>query len=376
MRIGIDTTSIPPQPVGAGRYIIELVRALFAANQEDEFVLFAQPHGKELINLPPSTQVTWHITPSMKPMRRLLWEQTFLPWIARKKKLDLLHSPHYTRPIYLPCRSVVTFHDLSLILYPQLHTRARRLFFPLMMRYSAKQCQAIIAVSENTRQEAIHHLGISAEKIITTPHGISKEFHPIENKKILDECRARYSLPEKFLLYVGTIEPRKNLPVLLQAYHQALRQGLDAHLVIVGSLGWMYEEVFKKIEVMNLHEFVHITGYIPQEDLAKVYNLAHVFIYPSLYEGFGLPPLEAMACGTPVIASDELPNKAYLAEAGILVPPGEPQSLSEAILKLAGDEKLRHSLSQKGTIMVANFSWNRTAQITLEVYRKVGAMKK
>lgn len=372
MRIGIDATSIPVQPVGAGRYIIELVRALFACDTADEIVLFAQPHGRTLINLPPSRQVFWHITPTMRPARRLIWEQTSLPWLAWRKKLDVLHSPHYTRPLFLPCPSVVTFHDLSLIHLGHLHTRTRRLFFPAMMRFSARWSQAIIAVSEHTRQEAIHYFGLSPEKIFTAPHGIGEEFHPIEDKALLAECRARYALPEKFLLYVGTIEPRKNLLVLLQAYQQALRQGLDADLVIVGERGWMYAEVFHKVETLKLDKYVHFTGYIPQEDMAKVYNLARIFIYPSVYEGFGFPPLEAMACGTAVIASDTLPMKGLIAEAGILVPPNDVQAITEAILKLDKDEKLRRTLVQKGTIMTRQLTWKRTAQITMEIYHKIG----
>ncbi len=218
MRIGFDATALPDRPVGAGRYIIRLVRALSALEIRARAggLCPGQPAG--LIDTPALENVHWVETPAISPARRLVWEQTTLPRLARRHGLDLLHSPHYTRPLELGCASVVTFHDMTFFLYPELHTRAKRLFFPWMMRFSARQAQAIIADSESTRRDAMRILHIPAEKIFTVPLGIGEEFRRITDPALLEDCRRRYNLPREFMLYVGLVEPRKNLPLLLEAY--------------------------------------------------------------------------------------------------------------------------------------------------------------
>lgn len=371
MRIGLDATALPSQPVGAGNYIIQLIRALVHQFGEDEFVIFAQGSGPALINLPEHENVDWVIFPDRKPGIRLVWEQLILPSHVQESGVDLLHSLHYTRPLRLSCSSVVTFHDMTFFLYPQLHTRIRRLYFPSMIRASAKRAQALVAVSESTRQDAMRILGIPPEKITTTQLGLNPAFRPIqegEGRRIVAE---KYHLPGKFILYVGLVEPRKNLPVLINAYQRLAANGIEYHLVIVGRYGWMYEDVIRQVKELNLIDRVHFIGYIPQEDLPLVYNLSSLFVYPTLYEGFGLPVLEAMACGKPVITSNVASLPEIVEEAGLLIPPGDVQALTRTIGAVFEDQALRDDLSRKGPVQAARFTWQRTAQLTYQVYRQV-----
>jgi glycosyltransferase involved in cell wall biosynthesis len=377
MRIGIDATALPSRPVGAGNYIIELIRYIERLDGADEFVVFAQPHGRGLIGVPARPGFEWVMTPERSPAQRLVWEQAALPRLVARARLDLLHSPHYTRPMSLPCASVVTFHDMTFFLFPHLHTLSKRLYFPPAIRLSARKADALIADSESTRQDAIRLLGISPERIYTVPLGVSPAFHPVLDTQQLEAVRQRYSLPEHFILYVGLVEPRKNLPMLLRAYQRLLDQvriqgsGSAAPLVIVGRFGWGIEQVFELVDALAIKEKVHFSGYIPAEDLPIVYNLADVFVYPSLYEGFGLPPLEAMACGTPVITTAVSSMPEHVGEAGLLIPPQDEAALFQALVTILQDPDLRRELSKKGPERAAQFSWNRTAQETLNVYRRV-----
>lgn len=361
--------------MGAGRYMISLIRTLAVQNTGHELVVFVQASRRPLIDTPEIENVRWVETPEISPARRLLWEQTVLPGLVRQARLDLLHSPHYTRPLELACASVVTFHDMTFFLYPELHTPARRRFFPWMMRLSARRADAIIAVSESTRRDAMQILRIPAEKIITVTLGIGEEFRRITDLALLDDCRKRYTLPQDFLLYVGTVEPRKNLPVLLGAYARLAQVEDPPPLVVVGRPGWMVEEVFNQIETLQLQERVKFTGYIPDQDLPLVYNLAQTLLYPSRYEGFGFPPLEAMACGTPVITTAVSAMQDQVGEAGLLVPPQDEQALFAAMQRLSHDRRLRDDLSARGQRQASLYTWDQTALQTLQVYRQAIASR-
>jgi glycosyltransferase involved in cell wall biosynthesis len=371
MRIGIDATALPLQPVGAGQYMINLIRALSGVIDRDELVVFAHPSGREAIGVPESPCFRWEVVPPASIPRRLLWEQVSLPRLARQASLDLLHSLHYTRPRRLPCLSVVTFHDMTFFLYPGLHTRSKQLFFPGAIRASARDADAILAVSESTRRDAMRLLGIPPERIYTTPLGVDPAFRPTGDPELLEAVRRKYNLPDRFVLYVGLVEPRKNLPGLFQAYNSALEGGVTERLVVVGRFGWRYRQVFEEIEALGLQGQVQFTGYVPQVDLPIVYNLASLFVYPTYYEGFGLPALEAMACGIPVITSNVASLPEIVGEAGILVPPGDRQALAQAIREVLSDPDRQRRLGTLGRQQASHFTWERTARQTLQVYRQV-----
>jgi glycosyltransferase involved in cell wall biosynthesis len=348
-----------------------LIRALVKANFDHQLVIYTQQHSPDLINLPADAEVEWRIVSDMTPGFRLVWEQTSFPGLIRRDKVNLLHSLHYTKPLRLQCASVVTFHDMTFFLYPQLHTRARRLFFPPMMKLSAKQADEIVTVSESTRRDVIRLLGVDPDKVSTTQLGVDASFRVIDDLQAKKVIVTKYDLPEEFILYLGTIEPRKNLPLLMRAYRLLVDSGTRLKLILVGKYGWMYQEVFNLVSELNLEDMVRFTGYIPQDELPLVYNLASLFVYPTIYEGFGIPVLEAMACGVPVISSDIASLPEIVGEAGILVPAGDLGAYFSAMKLVTDDQDLRGKLIDQGKLRASEFSWERTAQLTQQVYQKV-----
>jgi glycosyltransferase involved in cell wall biosynthesis len=259
---------------------------------------------------------------------------------------------------------------MTFFLYPRLHTRIKRIFFPMAIRLSARLADGLIAVSEQTRQDALRILHLPPERITTVAHGISPAFHPISDSIALEDIRRKYRLPKKFILFVGAVEPRKNLPLLLKAYRRLADRDIPEHLVIAGPLGWMYDDMLLMIKQLGIQDRVLFTGYVPAEDLPRVYNLARVFVYPSLYEGFGLPPLEAMACGVPVVTTGVSAMLETVGEAAVLVPPQDEQALVEALLSVLEDDSLRQNLALAGPIQAAKYSWKNSALATIEVYRR------
>jgi glycosyltransferase involved in cell wall biosynthesis len=371
MRIGIDATALPPQPVGAGNYIVQLVRALARLESEDEFVVFSQAGKVSLLGTEDRPEFRITTVPNLSPAVRLTWEQAMLPLVVKNLKIDVFHSLHYTRPLWLPCKSVVTFHDMTFFLFPQLHTGSKRLFFPLAIRASARLAQALIAVSENTRQDAIRLVNIPPEKIFTTPLGVDQSFRPIRDLEGLKIIRGKYDLPERFILYVGLVEPRKNLPVLIRAYRELIEVQRDFDLVVVGRFGWMSEGLLAEVDRLGVKERIRFTGYVPQEDLPWVYNLSSLFVYPTRYEGFGLPALEAMACGVPVITTNVSSMPEIVGDAGFLVEPDSEESLKQAMAEVLADPGLSAEMAARGLERAKQFTWERTARETLRVYQHV-----
>jgi glycosyltransferase involved in cell wall biosynthesis len=369
MRIGIDATPLPPQPMGAGYYIINLIRHVVSINKEFDLVVFAQKHSLELLNLTKSSFLEIIRVGDAGPAARLAWEQVRLPGMVHDHKIELLHSLHYTRPVWLPCKSIVTFHDMTFFLDPRSHTLVKRLFFPLAMQYSARTSDALIAVSENTANDMRRILGIDGNNIFVTPLGVSDRFSPIHNTEDLARISEKYNLPDKFILYLGLIEPRKNLTSLLEAFQKVLQDESSYNLVIAGAKGWHFRKVFEMAAHHDFEGKVHFPGYIADEDLAGIYNLADLFIYPSTYEGFGLPPLEAMACGTPVITTSTPSIAANMGEAAILVPPGDPIALWKAMKRILNNPHLDKAYTMRGIEQASRFSWLNTASCTLDVYR-------
>ncbi len=371
MRIGLDITALPPQPVGAGNYIIQLANALLRRPFCDELVIFVQRSCLPLLAAPGHAGVRIIPVANQPVPLRLAWEQVALPWWARRLKLDLLHSPHYTMPYLQPCRSVVTLHDMTFFLFPELHTLPKRLLFPHYLRLSARRADALISVSESTRQDAMRILSISPEKIRSIHLGVSPHFKPVQQPALLEQVREKYNLPRQFILYVGALEPRKNLGLLLDAFQDVQKRLTGWPLVVVGRLGWMYQEILDKLKQSDLVDKVQFIGYVPVEDLPVIFNLADLCVYPSAYEGFGLPPLEAMACGTPVITTNVSSMPEIVGEAGVLLPPGDRASLAQAIEALLGDPERRHHLSEMGLERAAGFTWERTAGQTIQLYQEV-----
>ncbi len=375
LHIAYDATALPPHPVGAGNYIIQLLRALIEQSTKARFTVFAQPHQRVLLNLPADAPVRFVDVPTMSPAVRLLWEQTVFPWHLARLKPDLLHSPHYTMPLAAPVPVVVTLHDATFFYYPQHHTFAKRHFFPFIMRRSAHRAAALLTVSESTRRDMQRWIAAPLEKTFATPLGVAPDFHPVDEDTVLARVARKYNLPPKFILFVGLLEPRKNLPALFRAYTRLAASDSETALVIVGRKGWLPQAILEQVPA-HLHTRIIFTGYVAQADLPVVYNLAQVFVYPSFYEGFGFPVLESLACGTPVVTTPVSSMPEVAGEAALYAPPEDDAALSEAILRILQDPALAQDLRTRGLARAAQFTWQRTARLTWQVYLQVLAQNK
>lgn len=288
----------------------------------------------------------------------------------RRLPLDLLHDPTGSmlfarRP---NCRSVLTIHDLSSLTMPEVNRRgwlAHRLFG----RRACRHADRIIAISEHTKRDLLHHHRVSEEKIRVVPNGLSARFQPPTAGDVA-RVRERWTGGRPFLLFVGVLQPRKNVPALLRAYAAAREQGLAWPLVVAGGKGWGYEPIFAFVEELKLHDAVVFTGRVDDAELPALYGAAEIFAFPSLYEGFGWPPLEAMACGTPVICSNASSLPEVVGDAALSVDPRDEPAWTQAMLRLAGDADLRHSLREAGRRRAAQFSWERCARETWAVYQE------
>lgn len=367
MRIGIDATSIPAKRVGAGNYIYNLVNALAEIDDKNQYFIFINFSLKDDWKIEKNNFDFVNLSFPSRSLR-LLWEQSGLPLLARKLELDILHSPHYTMPILKPCKSVVTFCDMTFELFPELHEFSKRLIFPLMMRWSANHAEQLIAISESTRQDVIRILGVKPDRIIAIPLAASSDYGVIGAERVKEVCD-RYKLTSgKYIYYVGALEPRKNVPLLIEAYAKLADRFPDIPLAIAGKKGWMYDEIFAKVKNYNLEERVRFLGYVPEQDLIGLYNGTRVFVYPSLYEGFGLPVLEAMQCGAPVITTNVSSMPEVAGDVALLVAPDDVEGLSQALQRVLSDDRLAQDLSRLGLTRSANFSWKNCAQETLQVY--------
>ena len=349
---------------GINWYIHNLLLNLALADQENQYTVFLGDR-----RFPPNSGLTLRTSwlPTTRPLVRIVWEQLVQPFVLWQEKIDLLHSMAFVTPLLSPCPSVITIYDLSFIIFPQSFKYLKRLYLTLLTRPSARKAKRIITISESTKRDTVRLLGVSSEKVDIVHCGVDKAFHPLPEGEIAS-FRQKHGLPERIILFVGTIEPRKNVVRLIEAYSR-LRDG-QVKLVIGGAKGWLYEEVFARVEELDLTGDVLFPGYIPPDELPLWYNAAELFVYPSLYEGFGLPPLEAMACGTPVLTSNVSSLPEVVGEAGLTVDPMDSEGLAEAMNQVLGDGALRQSMRERGLARAGRFSWARAARETIEVYQR------
>lgn len=351
---------------GVSTYIGQLLRELPAAAGDLDLVAFVNrafdhPLGGVVTARPP-----WSTD---RPWARIAWEQTGLAWAARQ--LDLLHGTVYANPLAAPCPTVVTVHDLSFVHYPATVRRFNRWYLRAVTRQAARRAARVIADSESTRRELLAWLELPADRVVTVPIAADRRFVPADPQSVEAFCRRR-GLPSRFVLFLGTLEPRKNLVRLVDAY-AACRERLlhDLPLVIAGSPGWYYDEIYARVRARNLHDVVLFPGFVPAAELPWWYRAADVFVYPSLYEGFGLPVLEAMASGTAVITSNTSSLPEVAGDAAMLIDPNDVEALADALARLLNDDDLRQSLAAAGVRQAARFSWRRCAAETAAVYRAV-----
>jgi glycosyltransferase involved in cell wall biosynthesis len=314
--------------------------------------------------------------PTRRPVVRIFWEQFGQPLALRQAGIDLLHALAFVAPVAAPCPFVVTIYDLSFLRYPEAFRPFNRWYLSRFTTRSVKRAEAIITISESTRQDVIKLLGAPPERVHTVYCGVDQSFRPLPETEVAAFKQAR-QLPDTFVLFLGTLEPRKNVDGLIRAYARWRERDKNAPpLIIAGGKGWYYTKIFQLVEALDLTEAIRFPGYVPQEELVRWYNAASLLVYPSYFEGFGLPVLEAMACGTPVITStvSSLPEVAGTDGAALLVDPTDIGALAEAMAQLMSQPDRRAVMSTRGRARAAGFQWEQTARDTVAVYQKVLAL--
>ncbi len=303
------------------------------------------------------------------PVRRIAWEQLALPNALRRIGADVFHSPVNVLPARVPCASVVTVHDLAFMRYPQYFRPSRRSYQRVLTQRSARSATVVVAVSQSTKRDLVECMGVPPERIQVIYTGIAPDFRPVSDPRVLAAFRAKHNLPERYLLYLGTLEPRKNLGQLMDAYVR-LRSADPGTppLLIAGAKGWYYQPLFERVRRLGAEEAITFVGYVSREEQPLWYAGATIFIYPSLYEGFGLPIVEALACGTPTITSNvsSLPEAA--GPVATQVAPTDTDALVAAMRALLRDEGERARVAAQGPRWAGQFTPERMAQGYREVY--------
>jgi glycosyltransferase involved in cell wall biosynthesis len=285
----------------------------------------------------------------------------------------LFHATEHLLPKLARARSVFTLHDVAYLLFPEHHLPRNRIYLRTMMPRFLRRADRVIAVSENTRNDALRSYHVDPEKIEVIPEGVEPRFRPGVDRDEVARVRDRYTLPERFILSVGTIEPRKNHLTLVEAYASLRSRHPEVGLVIAGGKGWLYERFFERVRALGLDDRVLFTGHVPDDDMPALLNAAEVFAFPSEFEGFGLPPLEAMACGIPVVSSNAASLPEVVGDSGMLVPPHDVAGWVDALDHLLRDAALRAAFAARGIARARRFTWDAAAERTLEVYHSVVA---
>ncbi len=366
MRIGIDARLTHYRSAGISRYTLQLIKALAKLRSGDEFTVLQSYHSRAPLVTEDGFETRRILTPSHHRL-----EQITLPLEVSFLKLDLLHSPDFIPPLRAKCKSIITVHDLNFMLYPHFMTKESARYYG-QIDQAVRRADAIIAVSNATKQDTVRLLGVDEKRIAVIYEAASSYFQPMDRRDAKRRIAHRFGVDSDFLLFVSTIEPRKNIPNLLRAYRLLLDEyHTDVSLVLAGAKGWLFEDVFRLVTELDLEGKVRFLGRVSTEELLWLYNAARALVAPSFYEGFGLTPLEAMACGTPVVVSDVSSLPEIVADAGLTAPPDDPEAIAAATWRLLSDEALWASLSDKGLRRAACFSWDKAAEQTLALYHSV-----
>ncbi len=373
MKIGINAQLLSfrgnYRQAGVSKYIQALIEQFAAIDQRNSYRLFVPPAPRPVgFAAAPNFRFHQSKLPTERPPVRILWEQLALP--AQSGGLDVLHCPVNIRPLLAACPTVVTIHDLIYLIYADKHKAAKRGYLSLLTGWSVRHASHVIAVSESTKRDIVRLLHVPAAKITVIHNGVDERYRPLPANEVA-AFRKRHGLPACYVLYVGTLEPRKNVPTLLKAFAAICNgDGLgDVKLVIGGAKGWLVDDLQQQLASYGLSgDRVLFPGYLDNEELPLWYNGASLFVYPSLYEGFGLPPAEAMACGVPTIVANSSSLPEVVGDAGLLVAPDDVAALGDAMAAILSSPLLAARLGEAGRERSRRFSWRRTAEQTLAVY--------
>ncbi|MFH1218271.1 MAG: glycosyltransferase family 1 protein [Candidatus Peregrinibacteria bacterium] len=364
MKIAIDIREAGGERAGKGNYTFHITKNLLDLDPYNEYILYTQAllagfdeYKNAEIRVIEKTGLTWH--------RKVAKD-------AKKSKVDIFFAPtSYIIPTILPphIHTFLTVHDLVAFLHPETHNRKATFIEKLTLKRALKKSHHILTVSENTRKDLIKKYKTESEKISVIPCAASSRFRPIPKDELAPFAQ-KTNLPSRFFLAVGTIIPRKNYKNLILAFSEIQKRDSEHHLIIVGSKGWQSDDISALISKHYLQKKVHFLGYLSESSLSKLYNLATALVFPSLYEGFGIPPLEAMQSGCPVIASFTSSLPEVVGDSALLIDPTSPTEIAKAMLKVARDPDLTNTLREKGLKQAKNFSWKKSAGMLLKAFKE------
>ena len=369
MLIGIDASRAAiRERTGTENYAYSLTRALQRLAVGHRFRLYLdRAPPPELID--GDAQVECRVIPFPR-----LWTHVRLAWEVARHPPDVLYVPAHVIPLVHPRRCVATVHDLGYLRYPETHTPKARWYLDWSTRHSARAARRVIADSRATRDDLVGHYGIAADKVVVAYPAAAEGLREVTDPEALAAVRARYGTGERYLLYLGSLHPRKNLGALVQAFSLLCRSGAldaDVNLVLAGKAGWLYDEVLDQVRERSVQGRVILPGYVPMEDLPALLSGARAFVFPSLYEGFGLPVLEAMGSGSPVCCSHASSLPEVGGDAALFFDPSDTESITSTLRQALTDKALASAMRQKGLARAAQFSWRRTATETLDLYERV-----
>ena len=357
MRIGIDAHMVGQRETGNETYVVGVVRALRQLDSQNEYRVFVLDRPGPFAELETSRFQCEVIRPANSFVRIPL----SMPFMAWRHSLDVLHATYIAPPL-CSCPTLVAVHDISFVHFPEFFSPRVRLLLSTLVPLSINRAARVLTLSEHTKRELVAHYGIPEDKITVTYAAASDIYRPITDREASAQVCEKYQIAGPFVLAGGNIQPRKNLSRLIEAYAQLRGTEQIPHkLVIVGQSNWRASEVYQTVRQHGLDVDVIFTGYVPEEDLCLLYNAAQVFVYPSLYEGFGLSPLEAMACGTPTATSNTASLPEVVGDAALTFDPYQVDDMAAVLRTVIADAKLREQLARKGLDQVRRFSWERTA---------------
>ena len=364
MRIGIDARKL--HDFGIGTYIRNLLRQLARLDRDSEFVLICRTEDRESLTLLGENFRAIAESASNYSVS----EQVRVPLALRREGVTLFHAPHYVLPLLVHCRSVVTIHDCIHLMFPQyLPNRAALAYARASIGIAARRATRVMTVSESSKRDILRFVDTAPEKIDVIYNAYDERFGIEPREEDVNRVRERFQLHDEFVLYAGNVKPHKNLERLIQAFHLVRRRGLDhLKLIVIGDEVSKYAALRRAVHRYQLHKYVRFLGYLPEETLAVLYRLAGVFVFPSLYEGFGLPPLEAMASGTPVVTSNVSSLPEVAGDAALLVDPYDPGAIADGIYTVLTDETTRRDLRRRGLERARLFSWETSVRRIRNIY--------
>ena len=367
MRIGIDARKL--HDFGIGTYIRNLLRELAELDRQNEYVLLTRPQDTDVVE---SLGENFRALANRSGPYSIS-EQVSIPLAVRRERLDLFHATHYVLPALTPSKTVVTIHDCIHLMFPDyLGHRLAYAYARASLYTAAHKSDRVFTVSEQSKRDILKFFKIRPEKIVVTPNAIDDRFKVPPSEEHVLQTRERYQLSHSYLLYVGNIKPHKNLERLIEAFHLVRSEGRsELELLIIGDEISKLQSLRRAVHKYDIHRYVRFLGYVPDKTLAVLYRLASVFVFPSLYEGFGLPPLEAMASGTPVVTSNVSSLPEVVGDAAVLVDPYHAEAIADGILAVLRSAHLREELRQRGLRRVEEYSWKRSVQRVRQVYGEV-----